>query len=405
MDANNTTKIHAGDVQGFKYLRDLRPLFARLHEVGCASDKAGNRKLHFDQYCALVLLYMFSPTINSLRAIQQASRLGKVQRHSGCEATSLGSLSESVGDFEPQRLREIIDELAQQLQPVQNVRGGHLDHVLTAVDGSVIPTLTNIIEAAYLKDVHGNSKSAWRLHAQFDIERYVPTQIDLTSGRNGGKTSEKNVLRQNLQSDHCYVLDRGYAQFTLFNAINAIDSSYVCRLRDNCDYEILEERPLSEAAKAKGVFLDAIVRLGRSSKRDARPDHPIRLILIKTTPHVKRGGSSGPGSDGVLRLATNLLDVPAEILADIYQHRWSVEIFFRFLKGMLGCRHLLSHDPNGIQIQIYIAIIACMLLSLWTSRKPTRRTYEMFHHYLTGLASAEELQEHLERYRASSSPS
>lgn len=61
----------------------------------------------------------------------------------------------------------------------------------------------------------------------------------------------------------------------------------------------------------------------------------------------------------------------------------------------LGCRHLLSHDPVGIQIQTYCAIIACMLINLWTGRKPTLRTYEMICHYFTGLAEEDELLAHL----------
>jgi hypothetical protein len=62
---------------------------------------------------------------------------------------------------------------------------------------------------------------------------------------------------------------------------------------------------------------------------------------------------------------------------------------------VLGCRHLLSHDPVGIEIQTYCAIIACMLISLWTGRKPTLRTYEMICHYFTGLAAEDELLAHL----------
>src|SRR5487761_207992 len=54
---------------------------------------------------------------------------------------------------------------------------------------------------------------------------------------------------------------------------------------------------------------------------------------------------------------------------------------FRFFKHILGCRHLISHDENGIEIQTYCAIIACLLISLWTGRKPTLRTYEMICYY------------------------
>ncbi len=396
--------VREQDITGLKYFDKLLPLFERLHEVGCERDKAGNRRLHFDQYATLTLLFLFNPIVTSLRALQQASELKKVQRKLGCSRSSLGSLSEATEVFEPELLREIIGELAEQLKPIQKVGRGHIDHVLTAVDGSVVKTLSTIAQAAYLKNCHGDSKSAWRLHTHFDIDRGVPVRIDVTGGLNSGKSDEKNVLRKALQADHCYVLDRWYAQFKLFNEINAIGSSYVCRLRDNSVYEVLEERPISEEARRAGVTFDGIVRLGITSTGSAKPDHPIRLILIKTNPHTQRGkqpgGKTGPPSDGILRIATNLLDVPAEIIGDIYQHRWTVEIFFRFFKHILGCRHLLSQDPVGIEIQTYMAIIACMLISLWTGRKPTLRTYEMICYYFTGMADEDELLAHIAKLKA-----
>ena len=191
-----------------------------------------------DQYCGLVLLFMFNPCLRSLRALQQASELKNVQRKLGCGRASLGSLSEATDVFDPERLREIIAELAAEVRPRQRVAGQHLDQLLSAVDGSVVHTLSTIAEAAYLKNVHGQSKSAWRLHTHFDVERGIPTRIDVTTGLNSGKSDEKNVLRRHLEADHCYLMDRWYAQFTLFNEIHAIGSSYVCRLRDNSRYEI-----------------------------------------------------------------------------------------------------------------------------------------------------------------------
>jgi len=79
----------------------------------------------------------------------------------------------------------------------------------------------------------------------------------------------------------------------------------------------------------------------------------------------------------------------------LYEYRWTIEIFFRFFKHVLGCRHLLSHDEHGIEIQTYCAIIACMLISLWTGRKPTLRTYEMVCFSICGLASEDELLAHI----------
>jgi hypothetical protein len=391
------------DVVGMKYFDRLKPLLARLHEDGCQRDKAGNRELHYDQYCMLVLLYMFNPVVSSLRAIQQASELKKVQRKLGCGRASLSSLSESSRVFDPELLREVIAELGEQLQSVAgDERLSQVPHTLTAVDGSLLDALPLLVEAMHLNHTAGSGLVKWRLHAQFDVEKYVPTRIEVTRN-GGGDQDERAVLARTLEAGRCYIKDRGYAKFTLFNAINAIDSSYVCRLRDNSKYEVVEDLPLSDEAKADGILQDAIVELGKTSKADARPDHPIRLITIKMTPHIKRskykGGSTGHGSDGVLRIATNLLDVPAEIIALIFRYRWTIEIFFRFFKHTLGCRHLLSHDQNGIEIQVYCAIIACMLISLWTGRKPTLRTYEMICYFFTGLADEEELLAHIAKLK------
>jgi hypothetical protein len=395
--------IREEDVQGLKYFSKLWPLFERLHEVGCGRDKAGNRELFMDQYCALVLLFLFNPCLRSLRALQQASELKNVQRKLRCGRASLGSLSEATDVFDPERLREIIGELAAEVRPMHRVAGAHLDHVLLAVDGSVVKTLSTIAEAAYLKNVHGQSKSAWRLHTHFDVDRGVPTRIDITSGKNSGKSDEKNMLRTRLAADHCYVMDRWYAQFKLFNDIDAAQSSYVCRVRDNSRYEVVQARPLSAEASAAGVLSDEIVELGSGSPASKRPDHPVRLIQVRATPSRPRGkspgGKTGPPSDGILRIATNLLDVPAEIVAEIYRQRWTIELFFRFFKHILGCRHLLSTSRTGIEIQTYCAIIACLLLALWTGGKPTLRTYEMVCLYLQGWANQEELVAHLEKLK------
>src|SRR5579884_826291 len=356
---------------GFKYFKKLRPLFARLHDAGCARDKAGNRALHFDEYCSLLLLALFNPILASLRAVPQASELAKVQDKLGCRRTSLGSLSESAAVFDPELLREIIGDLAGQLTPLaRDPRLKDLRHVVTLVDGTLLKALL---------------------------------RMDLTDGKNSGPSDEKAVLRRHLQPGRCYVLDRWYAQFTLFNDIRQAGSSYVCRLRDNSAFAVVEERPLTPEAREANVVRDVVVRLGLSSKGEKRPDHPIRLVIVRARPHAKRShrkGNTGAGpSDGLLRIATDLLDVPAEVIALIYLYRYTIELFFRFFKHVLGCRHLLSDRRRGIEIQTYCAIIACMLISLYTGRKPTLRTYEMICYFLMGWASEAELAAHLEKLR------
>jgi hypothetical protein len=390
--------VREEDVTGLKYFDKLAPLLARLHEVGCQRDKAGNRTLHYDQYCMLVLLFLFNPVVRSLRAIEQASELRKVQRKLGCQRASLGSLSEATDVFEPERLKEIIAELGEQLEPIaRDPRLKDVRHTLTLVDGTLMKGLPVLVQAALPDPRTAKLKAKFRLHTQFDLERGVPIRIDVTEGLGKGEADERAVLARALESGRCYVKDRGYAKFQLFNEIVAAESSYVCRLRDNSRYEIEEDRPLATEDVEAAILLDAIVSLGEYKGAQDRPDHPLRLVVVKTTPHEKRGG---PASNGLLLIATNLLDLPAWIIALMYRYRWTIEVFFRFFKHVLGCRHLLSRDPVGVEIQTYCAIIACMLISLWTGRKPTLRTYEMICHYFTGLAEEDELLAHLAKLHA-----
>jgi hypothetical protein len=94
---------------------------------------------------------------------------------------------------------------------------------------------------------------------------------------------------------------------------------------------VLEERPLTDADRALNVLSDQVVDLGLTGRPEARPDHRLRMITVRISQHTSRGkyrgGSTGPGSDGILRLATNLLDVPAEVIALIFLERWTIEVY------------------------------------------------------------------------------
>lgn len=400
MAGRRREKVRERQLTGLKYFDKLAPLLERLHEDGCERDQAGNRKLHYDQYCMLILLYFFNPVVTSLRSLQQAGELSNVQKKLGCSRAALGSLSEAASVFDPDGLKEIVAELGAELQPIgRDSRLRNVPGALTAVDGTVLSVLPKLMQASFLKRTTGSGMVKWRLHTHFEVDRHVPTRIDVTPN-GGGPHDERAVLEFAVEADRTYVIDRGYAKFGLFNKIVAAKSSYVCRVRDNSAYKVLEEWPLGDADRAVNVLSDQIVAIGQQRKGEARPDHSIRLITIRISPHTRRGKYKSGSSDGILRLATNLLEVPAEVVALIYIARWEIEIFFRFFKHVLGCRHLLSHSQQGIEIQTYCAIIACMLISLWTDRKPTLRTYEMICYYFSGLASEAELLAHLAKLQA-----
>jgi hypothetical protein len=374
-------------LQAVKFFRKFLPLLDRLHPHATARDKAGNRLLHFDQYIALQLLFFFNPIVTRMRGLLQASELRKVRRQLGVCSTSLGSFSEAGGVFDAELLKPIIAEPGSQLKPLaHNSRLDDLPGKLTAVDGTELSALAKLTGSAWTgRDI--------KLHTHFEPLAGVPVDMDLTAA---GDSEIENLLAR-LLPDRVYVKDRGYACFRLFQAIMDIGSWFVCRMRDNSVYEGIEERPLSAEAKAAGIVSDQVVWLGCEGKREEL-NRPLRVIQIACEPHRKRSGHmgrGGPERGQFLVIATNLMDVAAEGVALVYRNRWTVELFSRFFKHILGCRHLLSHRANGIEIQAYLAIIVCMLIALWTGRTPTLRTVEMIRFYFIGWAEEDELEAHI----------
>ena len=304
-------RVAARNIQGLKYFKQLRPLLARLHVVGTDRDRAGNRRLFFDDYAALILLYFFNASLGSLRALQQASGFDKVQRKLGCPRTSLGSLSAAARSFAAEPLQAIVGELAQQALPLAAGRDAELLRGLTAVDGSLLPALPKMAWALWVDPQHRAAK----LHVHFDVFKGVPCHATVTAG-NG---NEKKELGAAVQPGRLYVIDRGYAEYQLFQDIIDAESSFIGRIRDNAVCEVVEERPLSADARQAGVVRDRVVHLGGDTS-GAVFKQPLRVVEVAT------GKTDSQGRPDLLLLASNRLDLDAAWIALGYKYRWTVEM-------------------------------------------------------------------------------
>jgi hypothetical protein len=379
--ASGDGRIDSRKLQGFMYFKALDALLERLRPVGTERDRAGNRELFFDQYAALLILYFFNPTVTTLRGLQQFTTLEKVQRLCGVKPTALGSLSEAARAFDSQALQPIIAELATQAAR----RGATLPSAkeaalagLIAVDGSLLKALPRMAWALWQDATHRAAK----MHVAFAVFPGVPVSAAVTAG-NG---SERAELRKLVQPGGFYVADRGYADYSLFREFDAAGVRFLIRLQEHAVFDVLEERPLSDADRAAGVVRDVTLRRLGTEKHNALLKRPLRIVQVQ-----------GTSPEHVWVLATNALELPAELIAIAYHYRWQIELFFRWLKCVLGCRHLLSESQTGVTLQVYCAIIAALLIGLWAGVKPNKRTYEMLCHYLSGWATAEEVERHLRK--------
>ena len=394
MAGKKRKKVKSKDLRGFKYFKVLSDMLETLHQAGCERDRAHNRILHMDQYMTLLLMYMFNPICSSLRALQEASDLKKVQRVLEVPRASLGSLSEAARVFDSELLINVIGELVRKLSPVRSdSRLSDFDQIVTLVDGSWLRAVPKMTWALFQDDKHKSVKA----HVHVELLKGVPVSATITDAN----TSETKVLSKSLQPGRLYVLDRGYFDYDLYQQIIDADSSFVARARDNAVFEVVEERLLDRDALNVGIVRDAVVGMGGKWTK-LKLDQPLRIIEIECTPHIKPSGKTGrggPEQGDTILIVTDRVDLPPDVVALLYKHRWQVEIFFRFFKHILGCRHLLSHCDNGIELETYAAIIACLLIALWTGRKPTLSTYRMLCWYFTGWADEEELLAHINKLK------
>jgi len=376
--------LQPSDIEGLEYFDTLVPLLARLKDFGTKRDRAGNRQLFYDQYICLLLLYFFNPTITSLRGLQQASTLAAVQRRLGIRATSLGSFSEAARLFDAKALHQILQELAGKAAPIVDGPNARRLLHLTAVDGSIFRAFPRMAWALWKDSEHRGVK----LHLHFDVFCGTPRDAAVTTACG----SETDQLRVMLQPGRLYVVDRGYLDHELYREILEAGSSFIGRIKDNGSYTRESECLLSAADGAAGVVSDELLkRLGTPHHKNELKGHQLRLVKVQRT-----------NDEGALEtwwLLTNRLDLPAELVALGYHYRWTVELFFRWLKCVLGCKQLLTTSENGVALQIYTALIASLLVVLWTGRKPTKRTWEMLQFYFQGWASLNEVEAHLEKQK------
>lgn len=395
-----TPQLREEDLQAYKFFERLHGLFDALRP--CASHP--NRKLHFDEYALGVLFYFFNPAITSLRGLQMATDFKKVQKALGIRRMSLGSMSESVRLFDPELLRSVFEGLVDKASARQVDRRLHgLRQVLTVVDGTILPALPRMAWAVWLGEADRGAKA----HVQFEVCKDTPSHIEVTEGN----ASETRRLEASLEAGRLYVMDRGYVDFDLFREIVEADSSFVIRMNANTVVETIEEIVVTPEAAAVGVRSDRIVRMGWKGSR-AKFDHPVRFVEVHVPARSPRGLAypvkkvsskktfrRERGEAYTLLIATDRLDLPAEVIALIYQHRWKVELFFRLLKSVMGCRHLLSDSIEGVTIQVYCALIASLLLAEYTGVKPSKRLYELFALYLQGWVEDDELADRLTKLK------
>jgi hypothetical protein len=330
-------------------------------------------------YLSLFLFGLFNPVVESMRGLCFISGLSRVQAVVGCKRVSLGSFSEMQHVLDPELMRAVFREVLERV-PVSGRAEPSLAHLnIILQDGSLWSALPRMAWAEYGVGPDGQAKGV-RLHLRFHLAEDRPHDARIKKGA----SCERDALREMCVAGQTNVGDRYYGQdYQLFGEIDRAQAFFVFRLRDNAAVNAEEELPLSAADRAAGVVRQAWVRLGATP---ALLSMRVRLVEIKT-------------ADQHIILVTNLpvAQASAQLIGLIYRRRWTIELFFRWVKCILECRHFFAESPRGVAIELYLALIAAVVFQFYSGRRPSKRVWELIQLYFMGWTTAEEFKTLLEQ--------
>ena len=369
------------DLKNWNMLQAFEEAVARVFSQArlAATFSDQGRQLSYGRYLSLFLFGLFNPVVESMRGLCGVSELKGVQERVCGARVSAASFSEMQHVLDPNLLRKVFTDVMEKTlsgQP-KDTRLAHLN--LVAQDGSLWSALPRMAWAEYGVGRNGDAKGV-RLHLRFHLLEDKPVDARVTPG----KDCERQALRQMCVAGQTNVGDRYYGEdYQLFGEIDQAQAFFVIRIKEDAVVHVEEELPLSEPDQAAGMVRHAWVHLGaRQKSRSMR----LRLVEIRA-------------GDQHLLLVTNLAVAcaSAEMVGTIYRRRWSIELFFRWIKCILGCRHFFAESPEGVAIQLYLALIAALLFQHYGGRRPNKRNWELIQMYLLGWATAKELVELLQK--------
>ena len=324
-----------------------RGSFDRLVEAHRA-DKHAKGFGCWDQLVAMV--YAQLSGANSLRALES----GFNSQHTHHYHLGTGPVRRStLADALARRQTEVFAETARLLMAQA---GRHLKRegaeLLYALDSTSI-TLKGPGFDAWTRAHRTRHTQGIKLHVLYENDAQIPVQHRITAP-NVNDIDEGSRLP--IEPGAVYVFDKGYCDYNWWGRIEAQRALFVTRFKRNAALAVESTRPVA-TGDAEVILNDEIVRFANKHPRGGRKNHyqkPLRRVTVARPEH-----------DHPLVLATNDLDSPARVIAQRYQDRWQIELFFKWIKQHLRIKTFLGRSENAVRIQILTALITYLLLALY----------------------------------------
>ena len=290
----------------------------------------------------VAMLFCHLGRAQSLREIcgGLAASEGKL-RHLGLPDAPKRSTLAYANEHRPWQLyRSVFYQLLGRCREVAGSHGFRFKNKLLTLDATLIELCASVFDWAQYR----RTKGAVKLHLLLDHQGLLPSFALITEGR----VHESCVARSlRFEPGTIVVFDRGYADYDWFASLDADGVFFVTRMKDNADYGVVERRPVPEHGAVRRdeiIFLYKAVRSG---------NYDLFLRRIEVWDETQQR---------TLVFLTNHRGFAASTIAAIYRQRWQIELFFKALKQNLRIKTFVGTSPNALQIQIWTALIALLVL-------------------------------------------
>lgn len=326
------------------------------------SRKHGGEKYvkSFDGYTHLVtMLYAVIQRFDSLREIE-TSMTAEVRKlhHVGIDTVPRRS---TLSDANARRSEKIFEEVYRDLYDANkdilssdSRRNGTEEWIkrLRIIDSTTVTLFSNaIFRGVGRHPKTGKKKGGIKVHAVIHANEGVPCDVQFTSAA----TNDSFMLApSHYKRDEITAMDRAYLNYAKFEEMTDRGVIYVTKMKKNLNYEVLVDC-MHQNPRGVMEYREQVVV--------CRKDDINHIARIITYVDIKKGKQPK-----LISLLTNDFDMPLETVVAIYRRRWQIESLFKQIKQNFPLRYFYGESANAIKIQIWVTLIANLLLSVLQSR-------------------------------------
>ena len=314
----------------------LQPIEAIIASISPIIDEESHsQKLFFADFVKK-LLFAYLEQVSSLRSLPIELATNPKCRGLGLLTTPFSTLKDGFSRFESKYFKQLFETVLAQAN-VKSVKSLDELGLFQVIDGSLFPTLLQMGWSEYRK-----AKNAFKLHLSFEMNRMIPTEFVVGSG----KSAERVFLESILEKGVTYIADRGYASFEIIAKLLKADAYFIFRVKDNWLFEVQKtlEIATSRMPQCFRNITDELIIF-----KNDKHQNMVRMIRFEVC-------------QSKFRLLTNRRDLTTLEVIILYAYRWQIELFFKYVKRTLKGLHLFNHSQNGVEIQFYLLMTLAILM-------------------------------------------